>query len=297
MLAGRPEVIQVDPTVPGPDGMKIIDPGTPGQDIRTTIDASLQLQVEQEVFAAWIADKAKTVSAVVMDPKTGELLAEASYPSYDANDYAQVADTDPGLFNDPVVHAGLRTGLGLQDAHGLGRPADQDDGADDRDRRLRRPQAGGRPGGRRRGPQGQGLADLRPTWWPSPATSARPQVAFRLGKTTAGRLPGALPDLAEATASARRRGSTSPARCRASSATRRSTPWAPDRPRQRLLRPGRRGDAHPGRARLRRDGQRRHAGDAARRPARHPRSARPRRPRPSLQSGTQVDQRRASRRA
>jgi cell division protein FtsI/penicillin-binding protein 2 len=103
VLAGRPKVIQVDPSVPGPDGIKIIDPGTPGQDIRTTIDASLQLQVEQEVFTAWIADKAKTVSVVVMDPKTGELLAEASYPAYDANNYSQVADQDPDLFNDPVV--------------------------------------------------------------------------------------------------------------------------------------------------------------------------------------------------
>jgi cell division protein FtsI/penicillin-binding protein 2 len=47
VLAGRPKVVQIDPSDPGPDGTKIIDPGTPGQDIRTTIDASLQLQVEQ----------------------------------------------------------------------------------------------------------------------------------------------------------------------------------------------------------------------------------------------------------
>jgi cell division protein FtsI/penicillin-binding protein 2 len=103
ILAGRPKVIQIDPTVMGPDGTKIIDQGTPGQDIRTTIDASLQLQLEQEVFATWIADKAKTVSAVVMDPKTGELLAEASYPAYDANSYIDVANQNPDLFMDPVV--------------------------------------------------------------------------------------------------------------------------------------------------------------------------------------------------
>ena len=102
-LAGRPEIVQIDPTVSGPDGTQIVDPGAPGQDIRTTIDASLQLQVEQEVFAAWVADKAKTVSSVVMDPKTGEVLAEASYPTYDANNFSQVADEDPDLFMDPVV--------------------------------------------------------------------------------------------------------------------------------------------------------------------------------------------------
>ena len=103
VLAGRPEIDQKDPTVPGPAGTTIIDPGSAGQDIRSTIDAGLQLQVEQEVFAAWAADKAKTVSAVVMDPNTGEILAQASYPSYDANDYVEVANQDPGLFTDPII--------------------------------------------------------------------------------------------------------------------------------------------------------------------------------------------------
>ena len=114
VLAGRPKIIQIDPTVPGPDGTTILDPGTPGQDIRTTIDASLQLQVEKEVFATWIADKAKTVSSVVMDPKTGDVLAEASYPAYDANNYAQVADQDPDLFNDPVVTMAYEPGSVLK---------------------------------------------------------------------------------------------------------------------------------------------------------------------------------------
>ena len=103
ILAGRPEVLQIDPTVKGPAGTTILDPGAPGQDVRTTIDANLQLQVEQEVFAAWIADRAKTVSSVVMDPKTGEVRAEASYPTYDANNFSQVADQDSDLFLDPVV--------------------------------------------------------------------------------------------------------------------------------------------------------------------------------------------------
>jgi len=103
ILAGRPGIMEVDPGTPGPAGRTLVDAGTPGQDIRTTIDAGLQLKLEQEVFSAWIADKAKTVSAVVMDPKTGALLAEASYPSYDANLYSLVAAQDPGLFVDPVI--------------------------------------------------------------------------------------------------------------------------------------------------------------------------------------------------
>jgi cell division protein FtsI/penicillin-binding protein 2 len=110
MLAGRPETVKVDPNKPGPVGWTVVDPGLPGQDIRTTIDAGLQLQVEQEVFATWLADRAQAVSAVVMDPKSGALLAEASYPSYDANVYQQVANQDPGLFLDPVISAQYEPG-------------------------------------------------------------------------------------------------------------------------------------------------------------------------------------------
>ena len=103
LLAGRPEVIRVDPNKPGPAGESILDSGAAGEDIRTTIDAHLQLQVEQEVFATWLADKARAVSAIVMDPKTGAVLAEASYPSYDANLYAAVATQNPSLFLDPII--------------------------------------------------------------------------------------------------------------------------------------------------------------------------------------------------
>ena len=71
--------------------------------MRLTIDAGLQLKVEQELLAAWVADKAKRASAVVMDPYTGEIYAMATYPSYDANDYQAIASQDPSRFIDPVV--------------------------------------------------------------------------------------------------------------------------------------------------------------------------------------------------
>jgi cell division protein FtsI (penicillin-binding protein 3) len=103
LLAGRPQVIAIDPANPGPEGVSIVDEGAAGADIRTTIDAGLQLQLEQEIFAAWIADRAKAVSGIVMDPHTGEILAAASYPSYDANDYVAVANRNPDLFIDPNV--------------------------------------------------------------------------------------------------------------------------------------------------------------------------------------------------
>ncbi len=87
---------------PIPDTTRVVDPGVTGRDLRLTIDASLQLVVEQECLAAWVADRAKSVSAVIIDPYTGEIYASATYPSYDANNYRAVAST-PERFMDPIV--------------------------------------------------------------------------------------------------------------------------------------------------------------------------------------------------
>ncbi len=105
-LAGRPRIVQAQRDVASrqiPDTAVVQDSGSPGEDLRLTIDAGLQAAVEQEILAAWAADKAKSVSAVVMNPYTGEILAEASYPSYDGNDYAAIAASNPSRFVDPIV--------------------------------------------------------------------------------------------------------------------------------------------------------------------------------------------------
>src|SRR6266550_3476159 len=105
-LAGRPKIVQAQRDVASrviADTAVVEDAGAPGEDMRLTLDAGLQLGIEQEILAAWAADRAKSVSAVVMDPYTGEILAEASYPSYDGNDYAAIAASDPSRFIDPVV--------------------------------------------------------------------------------------------------------------------------------------------------------------------------------------------------
>ena len=105
-LAGTPTIVESDRDANGQpvvETQHTIQAGTPGADLSLTIDAGLQLAVEQEVMAAWVADRAHSVSAVVMDPYTGAILAEATYPSYDANNYSTVAADDPGRFVDPVV--------------------------------------------------------------------------------------------------------------------------------------------------------------------------------------------------
>src|SRR5688500_753106 len=60
---------------------------TTGGSIQLTIDASLQLRLEKELYAAWVANRAERVSAVVVDPVSGAILASASVPGYDANEY------------------------------------------------------------------------------------------------------------------------------------------------------------------------------------------------------------------
>jgi len=105
-LAGKPTMVAAQKDAAGnvvPDTSTTLEAGYPGQDLTLTIDASLQVAVEQELLSAWIADRAKRVSAVVLDPYSGEVYAYASYPSYDANDYQAIASTTPGRFIDPIV--------------------------------------------------------------------------------------------------------------------------------------------------------------------------------------------------
>lgn len=106
VLAGTPRTISARRDTnadPIPDTARVLDPGVPGVDLQLTIDAGLQQLVEQESLAAWVADHAVSVSAVVMDPYTGEIYAYATYPSYDANDYRSIAADDPSRFIDPII--------------------------------------------------------------------------------------------------------------------------------------------------------------------------------------------------
>ncbi|HUG47778.1 MAG TPA: penicillin-binding protein 2 [Candidatus Limnocylindria bacterium] len=78
-------------------------PASEGGSLALTIDASLQLRVEKELYAAWVANRAERVSAVVLDPYSGAVLAWASVPGYDANSYGQAAQRNPELFADPIA--------------------------------------------------------------------------------------------------------------------------------------------------------------------------------------------------
>jgi len=99
------------------------DAALAGHDVALTIDQAIQYAAERELALAIQTFEARDGSVVALDPKSGELLALASFPSYNPNDYETsdlearrarpVSDTfEPGssmkIF---TIAAGLATGV------------------------------------------------------------------------------------------------------------------------------------------------------------------------------------------
>jgi cell division protein FtsI/penicillin-binding protein 2 len=61
----------------------------PGQNLVLTIDQTLQYLTEQELAAQVRKSRALGGTAIVMEPASGEILAMASYPSFNPNHYAK----------------------------------------------------------------------------------------------------------------------------------------------------------------------------------------------------------------
>ena len=79
-----------------PLGESTIEQAVDGSDLRTTIDLDLQWYT-QRVLAQTVQDsRAESGFAVVMDTRTGEILAEADDPTFDANHPLEAPDEDRG---------------------------------------------------------------------------------------------------------------------------------------------------------------------------------------------------------
>lgn len=61
-----------------------------GYDLELTIDEVIQYIAERELDNSFRVNKAKGASIIVMEPHTGEILAMASRPTYDLNEYSKV---------------------------------------------------------------------------------------------------------------------------------------------------------------------------------------------------------------
>jgi cell division protein FtsI (penicillin-binding protein 3) len=72
--------------------LEVVDskPGTDGTNVYLTLDHSIQGQVERVLRETRERWGAQSASAIVMDPRTGGILAIANDPGYDANRFADV---------------------------------------------------------------------------------------------------------------------------------------------------------------------------------------------------------------
>ena len=76
-------------------------PKQDGKNVVLTIDRNVQSKVEEALKAAADRTGATNVSGVVIDPKTGKVLAMANLPSYSPGEYFKVSNV--GVFNNNVI--------------------------------------------------------------------------------------------------------------------------------------------------------------------------------------------------
>jgi cell division protein FtsI/penicillin-binding protein 2 len=82
------------------DSATLLQEPVDGADLRLTLDAGVQNLLEQEMWATAQANGAVGVTGLIMNAETGAILGMASYPAYDANEFA----TTPGeRFANPAV--------------------------------------------------------------------------------------------------------------------------------------------------------------------------------------------------
>ena len=73
----------------------------PGSDLVLTIDRNVEFAVCEKLQAEVDRHKAEGGSVIVMDPKTGAIIAMCSVPSFDPNNYQAVKDIS--VYNNPAI--------------------------------------------------------------------------------------------------------------------------------------------------------------------------------------------------
>lgn len=71
-------------------GESVLEAPVNGDDIVLTIDRSIQMKVDELLAAGVNEYQADSGQAIVMNPKTGEILAMSHYPTFDPNNYGDV---------------------------------------------------------------------------------------------------------------------------------------------------------------------------------------------------------------
>lgn len=84
-ISGEPGKLFVEKDSQGNPYESFEMPGTPGQTVVLTLDHSIQYRAEQALLAAVSKSRAKSGTAIVLDPRSGEILALANAPTFDPN--------------------------------------------------------------------------------------------------------------------------------------------------------------------------------------------------------------------
>ncbi|MFH1598012.1 MAG: penicillin-binding protein 2 [Patescibacteria group bacterium] len=105
-------------------GQKFLEEAQDGDDFVLTIDRTIQYNTCSKLKEATMKHGADKGSVIVLDPKTGAILAMCNYPDYDPNDYSATEDIEafkntalydmwePGsVFKSITMAAGLDLGL------------------------------------------------------------------------------------------------------------------------------------------------------------------------------------------
>lgn len=82
------------------DSVTLLQEPVDGRNLRLTIDAGVQHLLEEKIQETFRTNRAAGATGLIMDAETGAILAMASYPSYDAN---QFATTEGERFANPAV--------------------------------------------------------------------------------------------------------------------------------------------------------------------------------------------------
>ena len=102
ILAGKDGVFTYEngggPSIPS--SRQTLVPPQPGKSVRLTIDRDLQWAAEDAINELAKQTKATSVSAVILDPQTGEILALATAPGFDPNNFSR---TKASLLKVPSV--------------------------------------------------------------------------------------------------------------------------------------------------------------------------------------------------
>lgn len=83
-----------------------------GDNIVTTLDLSMQAQLEKILSNEYQKTKSKGLSAIIIDPNSGAIKAMANYPTYDPSNYQNVSD--PNLFENAAVTNAIEPGSSMK---------------------------------------------------------------------------------------------------------------------------------------------------------------------------------------